>query len=610
MGNYSGARSRCVAILTLVCAAAGVLSGVATASSATAASRAAAARQCAVTTGPSSKDAADAAGIMRGTARVGKYGTMKLAANPTWKSQSTLDRSGNANMHSLAFALPLLREGVKRGDARMTDRFYYLLADWRRDLGPQRLSYTGPYSALPEGQRIITLACAIAGPRGGERWLSDFMREQARHMSRPDHWVPANNVNLHQSMGVYIAGHVLGDATMKRLGAARMGQIGKLLILPDGSDKEGATGYAKANYDWFGDAVERLRLGGTAVPAGIRGYERIPPLLAAATRPDGTLEMLGDTVSTITPVIAGTVAEYAATAGRSGPVPEKLFSSFAGGYVFDRSGWGRGKRAFADETFWSMRTGGASVLAAHSHRDVSGLTLAAYGRQLLHDAGQYSYSVSAARTYVTSRQAHNVVSVAGLPYTATTKVRVTARRSSKTGDWVTVTDPGYKGAVLTRTVYYDRAGDYLVVWDSLRPSAGKALPSSLVAAQNWHLGPDKGVSASNAANRATSTGTGANVSLRWVGANPTVSVAKGRKKPSYLGWNSQAYGEIRASPTVSATMRARGASWLTVVFPRRSGVTDSVLTATGTVKDATAVVSIGAPGIKHTVRLTRAGVTR
>ena len=45
----------------------------------------------------------------------------------------------------------------------------------------------------------------------------------------------------------------------------------------------------------------------------------MPAFLALATFPDGTYEALGDTDPTKASVIPGTVAEYAATKGASGP---------------------------------------------------------------------------------------------------------------------------------------------------------------------------------------------------------------------------------------------------------------------------------------------------
>ena len=91
-------------------------------------------------------DAADANNIMRGQARVTQFGTFKLKKNPSWRYTSSLDSSGNANMHALHWALPLLRYGLRTGNTAMVNRFYTLVFDWIRTIrqsGPARVPLMG-----------------------------------------------------------------------------------------------------------------------------------------------------------------------------------------------------------------------------------------------------------------------------------------------------------------------------------------------------------------------------------------------------------------------------------------------------------------------------------
>ncbi|HEU4676080.1 MAG TPA: heparinase II/III family protein [Motilibacteraceae bacterium] len=567
--------------------------------------------QCAVANPAQASDAAAADAIMRGRATIGQYGTYALAKDPTWRAQSTLDRSGNANVHGFTWLLPLLREGVRRHDTAMINRFYGLLADWRHDVRPQRLRSTGPYSALPEAQRIVAISCALAGPGGQDPRVVAFLREQAALMARADHWQAINNTSLQQAAGLWVAGYVLGDTKIMKTGLARIDRMSRILLLADGSDREGSTQYAAYNYQVFTTIAARLRAGGARVPASVLAASRIPSLLAAATRPDGKLEALGDAVPAATPNLRGTEAEYAATSGRSGPVPSRLFSSFAGGYVFDRSGWGTGQRAFSDETFWSLRTGGASARALHGHADAGSVTLASHGSQLLFDSGLYRYTDGAARRYVVGRRAHDVVGIPSALYRRTDGVRVTSRGSTADGDWVTLTDPGYDGYLLTRTVYYDRGGDYLLVWDTSR-STTSAAGRPRTAEQNWQLGRDRVVrTATDGPTAAAWTeGPGANLSLRWVGPAPHLAVTTGQSRPAYLGWNSSAYGELAPAPTLTAAALAATGTWLTVVVPRADGVTDDAVAAAGWVGDTEAEVTVSTGSVRQQVHLTRSGAVR
>lgn len=572
-----------------------------------------AAQQCGVANGPSPSDAAAADAIMRGRVAIGSYGTYVLAANPTWGPQSGLDRSGNANVHGLTWLLPLLREGQRRGDPAMINRFYGLLADWRHDVRPQRLSSTGPYSALPEAQRLITLTCALAGPRGGEWWVQDFLNEQMALIVLPNHWQAVNNTSLQQATSLWAAGYTLASTAVQRIALARIDQISRRLLLPDGSDREGSLQYAAYNYQLFGQTAQRLRIAGTPVPASVLAYQRIPLLLAAATRPDGMLEALGDGVPARAPLLAGTPVEYAASRGTQGAAPDQLLSRWLGGYIFDRSGWGTGDRPFTDETFWSLRTGGASALAIHGHADAGALTLASHGSQLLFDSGLYRYVNSAGRRYVVSRPAHTAVSLAGVPYRRSYGVQTVAQQSTADGDLVTLTDPGYAAYWLARTVYYDRAGDYLVVWDSsvARPTKDARLAASQRkqhAQQNWQLGADRSVT--TGPGTAATDGPGANVSFRWIGSAPALSVTKGRAWPSWLGWNSSAYGSLAPAPTLSADLPAGGSNWVTVIFPRAAGVGDQDVSATGTVGPAGADLTVRTGSVTQQLHLTRSSAVR
>ncbi len=595
--------SRLVAAASAAVAGIALLAAAPTSASATgtALDAVAAKAQCGVTQRAAATDAASADAIMAGTVSFGPKGTYALAADPDWQPQTTLDRSGNANVHTLTWALPLLREGVRRGDQAMVDRFYFLLQDWGRDVPPAPLSSTGPYSALPEGYRMVALACAAAGPRGGEAWLADLLTAQAELMASPDHFTIGNNTSLHQAMGLYIDGVVLRRPDLRSLGLDRMGAVSEHLLLADGSDLEGAPGYSGHNYVWFGYAVKRTALAGDTAPAGLARATRIADLLAHATRPDGQLETIGDTEPTTGPTTTSPTQTFTRTLGVQGTVPASTFASFQGGYVFDRSGWGTGARAFTDETFWSMRTGRSGSRAVHGHADTGSLTLFGHGSALVDAPGLSAYDTSARRKWIISRAAHSVVTIPGRAYTRGLDT-VVASGPVAGGELVTIADRGYAGLVLTRTVYYHRASDTVVVWDTAARTSG-TVPA--YAEQRWQIAA--GRTLVTGTGRAATSGTGGNLSMRWPAAVPSLVRYSGSSAP-LAGWSSPGYGTLQAATTLIARRPLSAtapASWITVLAPRASGTKDSSITTSASLTGTRAHLRITTSAGSWVVDVTR-----
>ena len=556
----------------------------------------AAAAQCGVGLGNSEKGGGTrkARALLAGRADLDEYGWFHLAANPRWKPVSTLDSSGNGHMHSLNYLLPLLRRGVAGGHQDMLDRFYFLLRDWVRDNkpgGPTSRYAWGP--PIYEGFRAQVLVCAAAGPRGQQPWLLNALKKHGEMMADSRRYEGINNASLHQSMGLYAIGATLGRPAWRRLAIERERTLAVRLIHDDGSDEEGALTYAVNNYRWFRHAAERLRVAGDPVPPELLRTERIPGFIAAATRPDRRVEALGDTSPyPLNPSHwIGTAAEFAATGGASGAPPADTFASFAGGYVFGRSGWGSEKRPLADETYFSVRAGQGEHVP-HAHDDSGSVTLYSHGSPLLLDTGQWRYTYGTTRSFVVSRAAHNVIVVDGVQRSRPRPELRTARVDGL--DLTTVVDRGYSGVTLTRTVAYDRVEDVVLVWDRLRSA------TPVRASQQWGLGRDRSVRVD--ADAVHTSGPGANVSMLFTSGGAPLDVAKGRKKPM-RGWNSEAYGELSSAPSVRATQKGTSLSWLTVLTPRADGVGASTVSATAAVSASNASVLLRTAGGSATVNL-------
>jgi hypothetical protein len=557
----------------------------------------AAASQCPIGLGrPQKGSAPKARALMAGHASLNEYGSFHLAADPKWKPVSTLDSSGKGYMHSLHYLLPLLRRGVKTGNKEFIDRFYFLLHDWYRDPHNKPGGLNSRYAWGPpiyEGFRSLVFVCAAAGPRGSAPWLAKALKKQGEMAASSARYEGVNNASLHQQMGLYAVAVTLGRPAWRTLARDRIGALAERLIHSDGSDEEGALTYAQNDYRWFNQAAERFRRAGDAIPASFAHVAAIPSFLAQATRPDGRIEALGDSSPTLLGARdwSGTPAEWAATGGISGTPPSATFSSYAGGYVFGRSGWGDEARPLVDQTFYSVRAGQGSGIP-HAHDDAGALTLYSYGSPLLLDTGQWKYVYGTTRSFVVSRAAHNAVLVDGV---SRTRPRPQLRTAQAPGlDMTTVVDTGYNGVTLTRTIAYDRIDDVVLVWDRLESA------KSVKASQQWGLGRDRGVQL--AQDTAHTTGDGANVSLFFTSGGSPLDVERGDKKP-WRGWNSIAYGELSPAPSLRATQRGTSLSWLTVIAPRKPGVSGAEYAATSTVSGTAASVVLRTPSGSSQVNL-------
>ena len=534
---------------------------------------AAAAAQCDLSFGKAAptRDPAQARAVMQGKVTIGHYGTFRLATNPTWRAVSTLDSSGNDHLHSLFWLLPVLREGVRTHNSAMIRRFYAVLGDWVKDNPPtgrtRAYAWGGP---IQEGYRALVLTCAAAGPFGNAPWLVAAMKQHVSWLANSRHYEGTNNASLHASMGLYALSKSLSFPTPRGVAVSRMGTLVTRLVNDDGSDGEASPAYALSNYGWFLEAAERMRRGGDAVPTSFGRLGNVPAFIAAATRPDGRLEALGDTSpAAVSPtLLRGTVAEFSSTGGAQGARPVQVFGAYTGGYVFGRSGWGV-TRPLGDETFFSMRAGRRSGIP-HAHDDASSMTLYAHGAPLLLDPGQWKYQYGAMRSYVISHAAHNVVVVDGVPRVGQGTPPLHAATVGDL-DIATTVDRGYRGTTITRTVAYDRSHDALVIWDRLHSDTW------VRAGQQWNLGADRGVGL--AADAAHTSGSGANLDALFSGGGAPLSVAKGSKSP-YRGWSSSEYGKISAAPSLRATQSGTDLQWVTVLVPRAAGAADSVATST------------------------------
>jgi hypothetical protein len=320
-----------------------------------------------------------------------------------------------------------------------------------------------------------------------------------------------------------------------------------------GAVNEQSTGYAKYDYTWWTTAERRLVACGATLPRWIRErVARLPAFLAHATEPDGTLVQLGDTYREPSRAVPGSPP----------PPPVAVYDA---GYVFGRSGRGTAGAAGA-ESYYSLRFGRGRQV--HGHDDHMSLTYFARGRDLIVDSGHVGYEKSGYRAFLRSPEAHNVLTMPGLPFSSSAPTRLTHRSIGRDGQFFAFGDTAYAGRRRDRGVYVSARPDFVVVLD-LAAGAGRVR-------QLWHLDPALRVTA---VHRTYAVADAPGTRL-WVRQVPlpgqrippgSTGVVRGRTHP-YQGWVSRSMRTRTPAPVITMTRGGAGAAAiLTLIAPTAPG---------------------------------------
>lgn len=354
-------------------------------------------------------------------------------------------------------------------------------------------------------------------------------------------------------------------------------------VYPDGVLHELTTHYhivALRNFETF---LENSRLAGRPVPAGFTAtLESMNDYLAGSLSPSGHIPMDNDGDHLDARPLLRTAAEryrrpdwlHVASGGREGTAPTGPASRVYpwSGRVVMRNGWGpEAQWGFFDAGPWG---------STHQHDDKLHLSVAAFGRDLLVDAGRFHYTGDHWRSFFLGSAAHNTLLIDGGGQSRESgraeplakapmepgSYRLTPRfdyaRASYTGRYDGVTGE----ASHTRAVLYLRDRFWVVV-DRVttdRPREVTAL---------WHFHPDLSVRLEGASALSTDPGLG---NLRVVPAGAlawSARLARGEEQPAIQGWYSESYNHRVPSPTAVYTARAPGtATFAWVLVPARGAV--------------------------------------
>ena len=324
-------------------------------------------------------------------------------------------------------------------------------------------------------------------------------------------------------------------------------------VYPDGVQKELTSHYHRVALRSFDNFLRLAQRAGIELPGECNAaIEHMYNYLAYAMRPSGygplnndsNLDFTRSEVLARVKVFNRPDWAYIATNGQEGEQPEGLPSVVFpwAGQVVMRSGWDAGAH-------WAFFDAGPLGIG-HWHYDKLHLSVAAYGRDILVDAGRYTYKGGPWRSYFVGSPSHNVVLIDGKgqqAYEREAKQSIEGNYSlTPEFDYARGTyDAGFDGvegtAVHTRVVTYVR-GKYWVVVDRIDTDRPRTIQPL------WHFHPDCTVTAEDTSVVSTDAGKG---NVRIVPASDLpwqVDIVKGQTEPHIQGWYSRQYNIKQPSP--------------------------------------------------------------
>ena len=484
--------------------------------------------------------------------------TVTLPANPTWAEDPLHDVNWVFEFQNLKWVLSLLQAWTLTGDTRYSDRAVFLLKDWLRDNprhgAPSLYSWGDQATAI----RAITMSCA-ARVLGMSGWLRAGLELHGATLADPTFYAASvGNHALDGSIGLLDVGHLLDRSDWMNLARNRISTLVVRSVDLQGVTNEQAVFYQLYNYRRYEVAIGRMGEYGLPVPASLARVALMPNFLAYATLPNGQYDMVGDTERQKAVPIPGTIAEFAATQGARGPKPPGKVAMFAAsGWLFARTGWA-GIRPYADQVAYGLRFGPAAKI--HGHQDGGSMTLYGFGARLLVDPGKFTYNWDAWRSFATSRSAHNVMTVDGVPFQDSGTALVAQRVSERLVD-TTVTTDGYPGVHIQRRVIFSKNLGYLLVEDRVTSADVHTYR------QLWHLPEDAAPHVQGAS--VTTARPRGNLLIDQLKGG-AVSVVTGSTNP-IQGWISYSYGTWIPAPVVEVTKTAASTRFITLVVPVANG---------------------------------------
>ncbi|MFD4993634.1 heparinase II/III family protein [Cellulosimicrobium cellulans] len=485
--------------------------------------------------------------------------TLRLAPHPDFSFPSGIDwhadpfsqRNWRAQLHMLRWLDPVRRQ-AQVGRWAEFQAWEEIVHDWIAANSDPARTIVWAWKDMVDAVRAEVLLYGVPFARD-TGILMDALALHRDWLIDPGNLGHSNHA-LHQHSALFQLGRALGDDAAVRVSVARLREYFESNYDDQGLNAEGAPGYWELNLRWGREVLERLVREGQEASFIAASLKLTAESIAHATRPDGRLEALGDTVAGRPRAGQDDVIEYVRSQGEHGAPPASTSKLYLGGYAFGRSGWGETRRSVDEESFYSLVFGRSDKV--HGHVDAGSFTFFAGRSPLVVDGGKFSYTNTPERAHFVSRAAHNVVVIRGATYDKTTAVELARHESNEIYDYFRLEDGGYDGVALRRDFLYLRPADALLIIDTV--VADREVDAEL----RFLLDPRRAVEQRTgyvlAGDGGISFG-GTLPEIRLIGAAPT----------DHDGWVSERWNERTPSHVVTARKSGRRFRFVTAVSGSR-----------------------------------------
>ncbi|MCK5805173.1 MAG: alginate lyase family protein, partial [Lentisphaeria bacterium] len=341
-------------------------------------------------------------------------------------------------------------------------------------------------------------------------------------------------------------------------------------VYPDGAQHELAPGYHGVSLKNFLDVMRLARVNDIALPEQyVTKLERMFDCYLRVAAPDFRMPALNDSGR-------GSITGYlrqgselfperedfrwVATGRRDGAPPSYTCTAMPyAGWVAMRSDWSPTSRYLLFDA-GPFGTG-------HQHEDKLGITLFAFGRELIAEAGVYAYDTSPWRRYVLSTRAHNTVRIDGKDQNCRrTRSEFLATEPDTHGFfddeafcYARDTHTAGYGNPSDRTVQHRRRvlfvkPDYWVVVDDFLASDD----ADHVAESQFLLNAEDGALSETLVGTSADEDGGRVAVLPLVRDGLTARIAKGETEPEVRGFIPRGFNKLRPAPALLYSIRFRG----------------------------------------------------
>jgi hypothetical protein len=325
------------------------------------------------------------------------------------------------------------------------------------------------------------------------------MYEQAEWLLKTENWRRYSNWGTFESSGFLLFAILypefeLNEELLKEAYFRMRTQL-NYSFYPDGMHIETSPSYHSHELKVWFDFIKLTELNNISDPWSPQNYLepidniiiRNAKALMHSYKPTGFMPQLGDTDHDNEISLLYNIGKYyneadliyVGSMGKEGiPPKERSITYPQGGYTFIRSGWGKNDLSFEDELYLNFDSGLNKPW--HAHYDILSVNITAYGKDLVRDAGRFTYNDEPERDAFMSTAYHNTVTVDSKSQSRYERPLPATLKSFEHSDYTIASHKGYEGVNHTRSVFFVNS-DYWVITDFLTSNDRHNYK------QKWHL---------------------------------------------------------------------------------------------------------------------------